>query len=335
MVVQQHGAAYSQQQALPARRAAHRGLPARPLNKENIAWSAAARSKVDSGPSVASRAAPRPDSAAAELAHFSGFVRMLAAKDEAQRAIIVQRAMQQAATISSAISSGRLGMTASVPALMTADTDAGAATGFMPKGLRRAASADELRPTSAPQKAQTGAHEASASAGRIARAWLSSPPRQRRVQEEKAKEQRLAARRQLELAARLNGAATCLQAHWRGRQHRRVARFLRARGKRQRRLEWLDHLEFVTWWLQAQAATTRLQTAWRASRVNTLQPQRRHTAPRTSVAPNVSAAHQPTGFGAQPEQRPRVMWADAAGEELSEVRLYQIDRRPPAPAPAS
>lgn len=317
---------YSQQQPLPARRA-HRGLPARPLNKENIAWSAVARSKVDSGPSVASR--NKPDSAAAELAHFSGFVRLLASKDEAQRAIIMQRAMQQAATISSAISSGRLGL-ASVPSLMTADSDTGAATGFKSAGLRRAASADELRH---PQKAQTGAHEASASRA-IARAWLSSPPRQRRIQESKAKE-RLAARRQLEQAARMTAAATCLQAHWRGRQHRRVARFLRARGRRLRRLEWLDHLEFVTWWLQAQAATTRLQSAWRASRVSTLQPRRRPSAPRTSLAPNVGAVHQPAGFGAQQEQRPRVMWADAAGEELSEVRLYQIDRRPPVSAPAS
>ena len=57
---------------------------------------------------------------------------------------------------------------------MNEGTNKGAATGFKPTGLRRAASADELRQ---PQKAQTGAHEASASAGRIARAWLSSPPR--------------------------------------------------------------------------------------------------------------------------------------------------------------
>ena len=53
------------------------------------------------------RTRPKPDTAQAELAHFSGFVRLLASKDEHQRQIIVQRAVQQAAAISSAISAGR------------------------------------------------------------------------------------------------------------------------------------------------------------------------------------------------------------------------------------
>ena len=45
----------------------------------------------------------------------------------------------------------------------------------------------------------------------------------------------------------------------------------------------------------------------------------------------------PVALSSQPADdgppKPSVQWADAAGEQLSEVRLYQIDRRAPAIAP--
>lgn len=62
-------------------------------------------------------------------------------------------------------------------------------------------------------------------------------------------------------------AATTLQSHWRGWQHRRFARFMRARRKRHVRLSWLWDLDSVCRLLVAHRACTCIQAAWRASSV--------------------------------------------------------------------
>ena len=116
-------------------RRAHRGLPARPLSKENLPCASGWQHQNNS---VASKPATRPSSSPADIAHFSGFVRLLASKDEHQRAVLVQRALQQAENVSSAISAGRFA------------ADSRPSLGDESKGMRRASSADNLRrrPTS-------------------------------------------------------------------------------------------------------------------------------------------------------------------------------------------
>ena len=90
-------------------RRAHRGLPARPLSKDMTNLPVSGWQQHQQNHSMASKpAAARPmSSSPADQVHFSGFVRLLASKDEHQRTILVQRALQQAENVSSAISSGR------------------------------------------------------------------------------------------------------------------------------------------------------------------------------------------------------------------------------------
>ena len=87
------------------------------------------------------------------------------------------------------------------------------------------------------------------------------PLRQRQQQ---VLQQRAAAQLQHQFIRRT--AASTLQAHWRGWQHRRLARYLRARRKRGMRLDWLWHLEYVTNLLQWHEAAHTVQATWRAHR---------------------------------------------------------------------
>lgn len=87
------------------------------------------------------------------------------------------------------------------------------------------------------------------------------PLRQRQAQARAAAQ---AAQLQQQFVRR--AAASTLQAHWRGWQHRRLARYLRARRKRAMRLDWLWHLEYVTNLMQWHEAAHTVQAVWRGRR---------------------------------------------------------------------
>ena len=325
-------------------RRAHRGLPARPLSKDMTNLPVSGWQQHQQNHSMASKpAAARPmSSSPADQAHFSGFVRLLASKDEHQRAILVQRALQQADNVSSAISSGRFDQGL---------RPGSASLGDESKGMRRASSADNLRrrPTSPHpqsssaarllarrQEAALAQREAAASASlQQQHCWLVPPPEEKRLKEQAA----MLARRQRE-HARVFDAAAALQAHWRGRQHRRVCRFLRARRARLIRLDWLDHLEYTRCLMNARGAAAHIQAAWRATRVRrTLSPKdvRTHKlghptplAPAPRGTAEVKVKPQLISCGEVKPAAPRrrgLTWAP----QLSEIRDYNIDSRPPVP----
>lgn len=87
------------------------------------------------------------------------------------------------------------------------------------------------------------------------------PLRQRQAQARAAAQ---AAQLQQQFVRR--AAAATLQSHWRGWQHRRLARYLRARRKRAMRLDWLWHLEYVTNLMQWHEAAHTVQAVWRGRR---------------------------------------------------------------------
>ena len=313
-------------------RRAHRGLPARPL-KENLPCTIGWQHQH----SAYKPTAKRPSSGHAELAHFSGFVRLLASKDEHQRAILVQRALQQVENVGSALSSGRF------------TADCRPSLDESKKGLRRASSADSLRRRPAvgwqPQSSNGARllarrHEAALAQREVAtfatteHCRLSSPPE---PPPPRVKDQAAALARRHKERARVCDAATVLQAHWRGRQHRRVVRFLRARRVRLCRLDWLDQLEYVRRLLSATGATSRIQAAWRAARVRrTLRADdaRGHPSPlkpasrgsediqplQMSCGEIISCGEISLSSAARRGGRPSVQWA----AHLSETRTYEI-----------
>ena len=318
-------------------RRAHRGLPARPLSKDMTNLPVSGWQHQQNHSMASKPAAARPmSSSPADQAHFAGFVRLLASKDEHQRAILVQRALTQAENVSSAISSGRF-------------TEHRPLLGDEAKGLRRASSADNLRrrPTSPhPQNNSAArllarrqeaalAHREAASMPQ-AHGWLVPPPEEKRLKEQAA----MLARRQREQARVFDAAAT-LQAHWRGRQHRRVCRFLRARRARLIRLDWLDHLEWTRCLMNARGAAAHIQATWRAVRV------RRQLSPKdvrtrelgrpAPLAPPAPASRGTAAVKAKPQlssggeakpaapKRKGLTWAP----QLSEIRTYDVDSRPP------
>ena len=153
--------------------------------------------------------------------------------------------------------------------------------------------------------------------------------------------------------ARVNDAAIALQAHWRGRQHRRLCRFLRARRTRLCRLDWLDHLEWTRGLLNTKSAASQIQAAWRAARVRralsangartrrfgypgllTLSAACRGGSAGEGTPQlisygeiSLSCAAQPPVYlpSAQRAGKPSIQWA----AQLSEIRPYEIDSRPP------
>lgn len=319
-------------------RRAHRGLPARPLSKDMTNLPVSGWQQHQQNHSMASKpAAARPmSSSPADQVHFSGFVRLLASKDEHQRAILVQRALQQAENVSSAISSGRFA--ADSRPLLVGDES---------KGMRRASSADNLRrrPTSPHPQNNSAARllarrqealaqrEAAASVSLQQQHWLVPPPEEKRLKEQAA----MLARRQRE-HARIFDAAAALQAHWRGRQHRRVCRFLRARRARLIRLDWLDHLEWTRCLMNARGAAAHIQAAWRAARVRrNLSPKDIRTRKLGQTAPLAPASRGTAEATGKPQliscaelkpvapRRRGLTWAP----QLSEIRPYDVDSRPP------
>ena len=85
-------------------------------------------------------------------------------------------------------------------------------------------------------------------------------------------------------------AAAVLQAHWRGWQHRRLVRYLRARRTRAMRLDWLWHLEFVTNLLQWHEAAHTVQAAWRSHSSKPHLPDRPSPSKASPPKPSVAAA---------------------------------------------
>ena len=86
-------------------------------------------------------------------------------------------------------------------------------------------------------------------------------PNAMRQRQAQARAAAAAAQMQHQFARR--AAACTLQAHWRGWQHRRLARYLRARRKRALRLDWLWHLEYVTNLMHWHEAAHTVQAHWR------------------------------------------------------------------------
>ena len=125
-----------------------------------------------------------------------------------------------------------------------------------------------------------------ASALSVAGAQRTNPLRQRQQQ---VLQQRAAAQLQQQFVRR--AAAATLQAHWRGWQHRRLARYLRARRKRAMRLDWLWHLEYVTNLLQWHEAAHTVQAAFRA---------KRDIARQRAVSPPSLAQHAARGQAVAP-----------------------------------
>jgi len=224
-------------------------------------------------------------SAGGETATFLSFVRLLATKSEDEQRMLMQVAMQEAATgpppqpqrqqpqQSPTISPGGLRRSNSADSLRrnplrrSASVDgsdfAGRAGGggmAVMTGVGQANGAAMLagpdgRPRSADSANGLGWTVPGLASASGARA---NPLRQRQQQ---VLHQRAAAQLHQQFARR--AAAATLQAHWRGWQHRRLARYLRARRKRAMRLDWLWHLEYVTNLMHWHEAAHTLQANWR------------------------------------------------------------------------
>jgi hypothetical protein len=135
-------------------------------------------------------------------------------------------------------------------------------------GLRKAASADDLRvgrAASASKLVQRRRQIAHAWDQPVGAARPSEEERTYRHMEEERAHKQMEEER-CKLFARYVYAATTLQSHWRGWQHRRFARFLRARSRRHRRLDWLWRLRENTGLLKHRKAALLVQAAWRARR---------------------------------------------------------------------
>ena len=205
-----------------------------------------------------------PLTAAGETNLFLAFVQMLAAKSPEERQMLAQAALQEAhGAGGAAVESGAVG-----------------------RGLRRSHSASEVRKTNlvaryGPQPRTAGAgvysslrgpacaldarpHSAETAAGSLG--WAAHQARALKQKQGG----RLMHLTQAQVQAQMHQqfcrrwAATTLQAHWRGWQHRRFIRFLRARRKRHRRLSYLWELDYTHKLLIAHSACTFIQARWRA-----------------------------------------------------------------------
>ena len=234
--------------------------------------------------------------ASSETQTFLQFVRMLAGKSDEERRMLVQVAEQEAAAgpaprrsgvSGGAVVSGGLRRTGSAgdlrrnPLRWSASLDGSDFGGRNGGGLMvggGSCSADSStaigfdgRPQSADGRFSTRGDLIGSGGGGMA--WggplaggagangRANPLRQRQAQARAA-----AAAAQLQQQFIRRAAAATLQAHWRGWQHRRLARYLRARRKRAMRLDWLWHLEYVTNLMQWHEAAHTVQAHWRGRR---------------------------------------------------------------------
>ena len=268
---------------------------------------------------IPSEARARPQnslatSAGGETATFLSFVRLLASKPEEEQRMLMQVARQEAAagprpgrTHSAAATTGTLRRTGSAgdlrrnPLRRSASLDGsdfagrgnGATNGHAahsagPSDAAQSAIGLDGRPRSADAAGYAAAagdtfHSLNGSVmwgGAGAGSLRPGPLRQRQAQARAA-----AAAAQMQHQFIRRAAVTTLQAHWRGWQHRRLARYLRARRKRANRLDWLWHLEYVTNLMHWHEAAHTVQSHWRGRRDPGLK-----SLPATSAATDSSAA---------------------------------------------
>lgn len=120
--------------------------------------------------------------------------------------------------------------------------------------------------------------------------------------------------------------ATRLQAAWRGRQHRRICRYVRARTARIRRLQWLaDHGE-VSMFLEWVGAATRIQSAFRGKKG------------RSRPVPERAARQKACRSQLVPLRTQRLTWRDCVAEDgqLCVVQMYDThDDRASWPEPTT
>ena len=140
------------------------------------------------------------------------------------------------------------------------------------------------------------------------------PLRQRQAQARAA-----AAAAQLHQQFLRRAAAATLQAHWRGWQHRRLARYLRARRKRAMRLDWLWHLEYVTNLMHWHEAAHTVQAHWRGRRdpKRVSLPEKSTETTSTATAEKVTAGAK-TATGPSLPSPPPSETEETAGEEGKE-----------------
>ncbi|KAL1526382.1 hypothetical protein AB1Y20_015095 [Prymnesium parvum] len=219
-------------------------------------------------PMTASNAAdyPRLPSASGETSLFLNFVQLLSSKTPEEQKMLLQVAMLEANGGGAAhaephgLASRGMRRTASA-----ADVHLGVRSAHMPRGavglLRGSPSAAHLRPQSADTSG--GGSLWAAAAGKQLSQSLTLAPRAHPAAALRAPLSLEAMRERLHAQLRRRAAATALQAHWRGWQHRRLARFLRARRKRHARLHYLWHLDYVHRLLVAHRACTFIQSRWR------------------------------------------------------------------------
>ena len=254
--------------------------------------------------------------ASSETATFLSFVRLLSSKSEEEQRMLMQVAMNEAATAppparrttGAGVSPG-LRRTGSAggdlrrnPLRRSASLDGsdfggranGGAGGFaIVSGAAAGCSADPQ--SAAGLDGRPRSADAAAAYGNGAVMWGGSqfgervstaggrghPLRQRQAQARAA-----AAAAQLQQQFIRRAAAATLQAHWRGWQHRRLARYLRARRKRAMRLDWLWHLEYVTNLMHWHEAAHTVQATWRGRRDAKSAPKRTAAAGSDSREPS-------------------------------------------------
>lgn len=130
-----------------------------------------------------------------------------------------------------------------------------------------------------------------------------------------------------EVRARLyfDEAATVLQAGWRGRTHRRICRYYRARGARHRRLRWMADCEEVTLFIRWAGAATTIQAAYRGKTGRRGHPPQ--PVPSAAVCRHARGADAAGARAADaPGRRRGLRWADdIPGGSLCDVKRFEVE----------
>jgi len=258
------------------------------------------------GPRVAVQAA---QAASGETSTFLEFVDLLASKTPAEAQSILALAAQAAHRGPGSLARG----------LTKPPTSPYVSGGT---SMRRSSSAEEIhrasrRSASLGQQRRSPVRSRSAGAGLLtaAQLLLDADADQFQASHPPPQQQQALAEATHALRARMywDAAATFLQAAWRGRMHRRICRFLRARGSRHRRLQWLADRDEVGMFIRWVEAATCVQAAIRAKTGRRAPPPRKARAERR---------------GPQPQRSRQVLsWRDLAveGEGLCDVQFYDVD----------